>query len=333
MERELKFTVLGGGSWATAIVKMLSENQERTTWYMRNTEALEHIGTQGHNPNYLSSVEFDPDQLELTDNMDTAVSNSDILIFAIPSAFLKSELDKLTVPIRDKIIFSAIKGIVPETGLIVGEHFHKNYDIPIENIGVITGPCHAEEVALERLSYLTLACADTHKAELLAKNLRSDYIRTKITDDIIGTEYAAMLKNVYAIAVGMAHGLGYGDNFQSVLMSNSIREMKRFIKRVHKMKRNINDSAYLGDLLVTGYSVFSRNRMFGNMIGKGYTVKSAMMEMSMIAEGYYAAKSAHLISTKFEKETKTPILYAVYEILYEAKNPKKTFQKLTEKLD
>ncbi len=333
MERELKFTVLGGGSWATAIVKMLTENVKKITWYMRNTEALEHIRSDGHNPNYLSSVEFDPDQLELTDNIDTAVSDSDILIFAIPSAFLKSELDKLTVPIQDKIIFSAIKGIVPETGLIVGEHFHKYYDIPYENIGVITGPCHAEEVALERLSYLTLACADTSKAELLAKHLRSNYIKTKISDDIIGTEYAAMLKNVYAIAAGMAHALGYGDNFQSVLMSNSIREMKRFIKRVHKMKRNINDSAYLGDLLVTGYSVFSRNRMFGNMIGKGYTVKSAMMEMSMVAEGYYATKSAHLISDKFEQETKTPILDAVYEILYEDKNPKKIFQKLTEKLD
>ena len=333
MEKELRFTVLGGGSWATAIVKMLSENMARIMWYMRNAEALQHIKTQGHNPNYLSSVEFDPDQLELTNNIDKAVSDSDVLIFAIPSAFLQSELNKLTIPMTDKIIFSAIKGIVPETGLIVGEHFHENYNIPYENIGVITGPCHAEEVALERLSYLTLACADTNKAELLAKNLGSEYIRTKISDDIIGTEYAAMLKNIYAIAVGMAHGLGYGDNFQSVLMSNSIREMKRFIKRVHKMKRNINDSAYLGDLLVTGYSIFSRNRMFGNMIGKGYTVKSAMMELSMVAEGYYATKSAKLLSDKFEKKASTPILDSVYGILYEGKNPKKTFLKLTENLD
>ncbi len=329
----MKFAILGGGSWATAIVKMLTENTDVVNWYMRNTDAIEHIRTQRHNPNYLSSVEFNTEQLNLTDNINEAVADADVLIFAIPSAFLENELKLLTVDIKDKIIFSAIKGIVPETSLIVGEHFHINYNIPFENIGVITGPCHAEEVALERLSYLTIACADTEKAKLVAKHLSSDYIKTKISDDIIGTEYAAMLKNIYAIAAGIAHGLGYGDNFQSVLMSNSIREMKRFIKRVHKMKRNINDSAYLGDLLVTGYSVFSRNRMFGNMIGKGYTVKSAMMEMKMVAEGYYATNSAYLIASKHNKKSKTPILNAVYEILYENKSPKKVFKELTEKLD
>ena len=325
--------MLGGGSWATAIVKMLTENADVVNWYMRNTDAIEHIRTQKHNPNYLSSVEFHTEQLNLTDNINEAVANADVLIFAIPSAFLENELKHLTVDIKDKIIFSAIKGIVPESSLIVGEHFHVNYNIPFENIGVITGPCHAEEVALERLSYLTIACADTEKAKLVAKHLSSDYIKTKISDDIIGTEYAAMLKNIYAIAAGIAHGLGYGDNFQSVLMSNSIREMKRFIKRVHKMKRNINDSAYLGDLLVTGYSVFSRNRMFGNMIGKGYTVKSAMMEMKMVAEGYYATNSAHLIVSKHKNKSKTPILNAVYEVLYQNKSPKKVFKELTEKLD
>lgn len=325
--------MLGGGSWATAIVKMLTGNADVVNWYMRNTEAIEHIRTHKHNPNYLSSVEFHIEQLNLTDNINEAVADADVLIFAIPSAFLESELKQLNVDIKDKIIFSAIKGIVPESSLIVGEHFHINYKVPFENIGVITGPCHAEEVALERLSYLTIACADTEKAKLVAEHLSSDYIKTKISDDIIGTEYAAMLKNIYAIAAGIAHGLGYGDNFQSVLMSNSIREMKRFIKRVHKMKRNINDSAYLGDLLVTGYSVFSRNRMFGNMIGKGYTVKSAMMEMKMVAEGYYATKSARLIVSKYRNKSKTPILNAVYEVLYEHKNPKKVFKELTEKLD
>lgn len=333
MKNNIKFAILGGGSWATAIVKMLTENADVVNWYMRNTDAIEHIRTQKHNPNYLSSVEFHTEQLNLTDNINEAVANADVLIFAIPSAFLENELKQLTADIKDKIVFSAIKGIVPESSLIVGEHFHDNYNIPFENIGVITGPCHAEEVALERLSYLTIACADTEKAKLVAKHLSSDYIKTKISDDIIGTEYAAMLKNIYAIAAGIAHGLGYGDNFQSVLMSNSIREMKRFIKQVHKMKRNINDSAYLGDLLVTGYSVFSRNRMFGNMIGKGYTVKSAMMEMKMVAEGYYATNSAHLIVSKHKKKSKTPILNAVYEVLYENKNPKKVFKELTEKLD
>lgn len=327
------FAVIGGGSWATAIVKMLSENQKTIYWFMRNTDALEHIRTQGHNPNYLSSVEFHTEQLELTADINVAVAAADVLIFVIPSAFLESSMDALHTSLEGKIIFSAIKGIVPESGLIVGEHFNQRYGIPLDNIGVITGPCHAEEVALERLSYLTVACADETKAEMVAKNLECDYIKTKISDDIIGTEYAAMLKNIYAIAAGIAHGLGYGDNFQSVLMSNAIREMKRFINRVHKMKRNINNSAYLGDLLVTGYSIFSRNRMFGNMIGKGYTVKSAMMEMNMVAEGYYAAKSAYLLGEKHQKKSKAPILDAVYEVLYEHKNPKKVFKKLTEKLD
>ncbi|MCC8359384.1 NAD(P)H-dependent glycerol-3-phosphate dehydrogenase [Salinimicrobium sediminilitoris] len=331
MEKSPKFAVIGGGSWATANVKMLCENLDEVTWYMRSVYAIEHIKKQEHNPNYLSSVEFDTSQLHLTSDINEAVKRADILIFAIPSAFLKRELDKLTESLDGKIVFSAIKGIVPETSLIVGEHFHKTYNIPYENIGVITGPCHAEEVALERLSYLTIACSDEEKAKLVAKYLSSDYIMCKTSDDIVGTEYAAMLKNIYAIAAGIAHGLGYGDNFQSVLMSNAIREMKKFIKKVHKMKRNINDSAYLGDLLVTGYSIFSRNRMFGNMIGKGYTVKSAQMEMSMVAEGYYATESAFKIVQ--ETGAKTPIINAVYGILYQSKEPKKVFKKLAEKLD
>ncbi len=332
MNTQKRFAVIGGGSWATAIVKMLSENLKEIGWYMRDVYAKEHILRSKHNPNYLSSVEFNTSQLKLSNDINEIVAQADYLIFAIPSAFLGEELKKLNTSLKDKTIFSAIKGIVPETGLIVGEHFHKTYNIPYEKIGVITGPCHAEEVALERLSYLTIACADQEKAKIVANNLNSYYIRTKISDDIIGTEYAAMLKNIYAIAAGIAHGLGYGDNFQSVLMSNAIREMKRFIKRVHNMKRNINNSAYLGDLLVTGYSVFSRNRMFGNMIGKGYTVKSAMMEMNMVAEGYYAAKSAHLINEN-HKGNNTPIIKAVYEILYNGKEAKKVFKKLTEKLD
>ena len=331
MAENLKFAVIGGGSWATAIAKMLCANVPEIAWYMRNEAAIEHIKIEKHNPNYLSSVEFDTNKLRLTHDINEAVAYADYLIFAIPSAFLETELANLTTSLENKIIFSAIKGIVPETSLIVGEHFHNNYGIPFENIGVITGPCHAEEVALERLSYLTIACGDSVKAAYVAANLSSNYIKTKITDDIIGTEYAAMLKNIYAVAAGMAHGLGYGDNFQSVLMSNAIREMKKFIKKVHKMKRNINDSAYLGDLLVTGYSVFSRNRMFGNMIGKGYTVKSAMMEMSMVAEGYYATKSAYQLNQGYGAST--PIIDAVYSVLYEGKNAKKVFRNLTDQLD
>ena len=331
MIKNPKIVVFGSGSLATAIVKMLCENLEQVGWYVRNETTKDYILENEHNPNYLSSAEFDVKKLYISSDINELVRYADVLIFAIPSAFVKAELDKITEDFSSKIVFSAIKGIVPETGLIVGEHFHENHQIPFENIGVITGPCHAEEVAMERLSYLTIACRDQKKARLVSKCIASNYIKTKISDDIIGTEYAAMLKNIYAIAAGMAHGLGYGDNFQSVLMSNSIREMKRFIKKVHKMKRNINNSAYLGDLLVTGYSVFSRNRMFGNMIGKGYTVKSAMMEMSMIAEGYYAAKSAYLINEK--NKAKTPIIDAVYAILYENKNPKAIFKNLTELLD
>lgn len=329
----MKFAVIGGGSWATALVKMLTENLDTIQWYMRSEEAIAYLKKHKHNPKYLRSVEFRTEQLQLTADLNEAVKQADVLIFAIPSAFLEDELSKLQHDLKGKIIFSAIKGIVPSSGLIVGEHFHEKYKVAFPNIGVITGPCHAEEVALERLSYLTIACADAAKAKMVAQALQSNYIRTKISDDIIGTEYAAMLKNIYAMAAGIAHGLGYGDNFQSVLMSNAIREMKRYISRVHKMKRNINNSAYLGDLLVTGYSTFSRNRMFGNMIGKGYTVKSAMMEMNMVAEGYYATNSAHSLKKRFKKKVRTPIIDAVHQILYKKANAKEIFRALTEKLD
>lgn len=333
MNKELKYAVFGSGSWATAIVKMLCENQKEVGWYMRSVYTKEHLLKEKHNPSYLSSVEFHLEQLKLSNDINEIAQYADVLIFVIPSAFIYSELEKLTVSLSDKTVVSAIKGILPESGLLLGEHLHDHFNIPFNNIAVIAGPCHAEEVALERLSYLTISCADAAKAQAIANALSSRYIKTKISDDIIGTEYAVMLKNIYAIAAGIAHGLGYGDNFQSVLMSNAIREMKRFIKKMHKMKRNINNSAYLGDLLVTGYSVFSRNRMFGNMIGKGYTVKSAQLEMSMVAEGYYATKSAFLLNEKNIKKTNIPIIKAVYAVLYEGKDAKKVFSKLTDKLD
>ena len=333
MEDSPKFAVFGGGSWATAIVKMLCENLEHVGWYMRNVDAIKHIKKEQHNPNYLSAVEFDTNKLKLSNDINEMVGYADYLIFVIPSAFIHQELEKLKASLDGKVIISAIKGIVPESSLIVGEHFNSFLNVAFDDIGVISGPCHAEEVALERLSYLTIACADDTKASVIADHLSCDYIKCNISDDVMGTEYAAMLKNIYAIAAGIAHGLGYGDNFQSVLMSNAIREMKRYVKKVHKMKRDINDSAYLGDLLVTGYSVFSRNRMFGNMIGKGYTVKSAQLEMSMVAEGYYATKSAYILNNKkIENKAKTPIINAVYGILYENKEPKKVFKKLTDKL-
>ncbi|WP_417370554.1 NAD(P)H-dependent glycerol-3-phosphate dehydrogenase [Gelidibacter japonicus] len=333
MSTPIKYAVFGSGSWATAIVKMLCENLDEVGWYMRSVYIKEHLLKEQHNPSYLSSVEFNTSQLKISNDINEMATYADVLIFVIPSAFIHDELLKLNVDFKDKIMVSAVKGIMPETGKLVGEHFHDIYGVSYENIAVISGPCHAEEVALERLSYLTIACADETKAAQIAKALASNYIKTSTSDDVIGIEYAVMLKNIYAIAAGIAHGLGYGDNFQSVLMSNAIREMKRFIKKRHKMKRNINDSAYLGDLLVTGYSLFSRNRMFGNMIGKGYTVKSAQMEMNMVAEGYYATKSAYDLIEKNERKDKLPIITATYAILYEGKDPKRIFQKLTEKLD
>lgn len=327
----MKIAVIGGGSWATAIVKILTENNDYVGWWMRSEETVEHIKRFHHNPRYLSSVELMTEKIDVSTDLNHVVNESDYVIFAVPSAFLKNALESLTVDLSTKTIFSAIKGIVPDENVIVGEFFHQKYNVPMENIGVITGPCHAEEVALERLSYLTIAGIDEEKVDTLSRHMESDFIKTKKTDDIIGTEYAAVLKNIYALAAGICHGLGYGDNFQAVLVSNAIREMKKFIKKVYPLKRDINESAYLGDLLVTAYSQFSRNRMFGNMIGKGYTIRSAKLELNMVAEGYYAAALIHEVAKS--KGVKMPIAHAVYKILYKDKSPKKTMSKLTDKLN
>lgn len=323
--------VIGGGSWATAIVKILTENNDYVGWWMRGEQNVMHIKKYHQNPQYLSSVELLTENIDISTDLDHIVQEADTLIFAIPSAFLKKALENLKTDISNKVIFSAIKGIVPDENVIVGEFFHEHYEIPLDQIGVITGPCHAEEVALERLSYLTIASADESVAKQLAKRMNCDFIKTSISDDIYGTEYAAVLKNIYALASGICHGLGYGDNFQAVLVSNAIREMKKFIKAVHPIKRDINNSAYLGDLLVTAYSQFSRNRTFGNMIGKGYTIRSAMLEMNMVAEGYYAANLIRAVRRDYD--VKMPIANAVYKILYEGKSPRKTMQKLQERLD
>jgi glycerol-3-phosphate dehydrogenase (NAD(P)+) len=330
-EKDYAVAVIGGGSWGTAMVKILTENNDYVGWWMRNPETVMTIKRMHQNPRYLSSVELATENIDLDTDINHIVAEATHIIFAIPSAFLKDALSNLTVPLKDKIIFSAIKGIVPDENEIVGEFFNKHYDVPLENIGVITGPCHAEEVALERLSYLTIASTSNKNAQFMADRLRCNFINTTISDDIYGTEYAAVLKNIYALAAGIYHGLGYGDNFQAVLVSNAIREMKKFMKAVHPLKRDINHSAYLGDLLVTAYSQFSRNRMFGNMIGKGYTVRSAQLEMNMIAEGYYAARLIRMV--RKEHEVKMPIANTVYKVLYEGKSPKNAMAKLAEKLN
>lgn len=331
MEKPNNVSVIGGGSWATALVKILSNNC-RVNWWLRNKSNVEFILKNKHNPSYLTDVTIDTDKVNVTDNLVDALKNSEIIILAVPSAFLKDSLKDIgKEQLAGKKIFSAIKGIVPDDLLIVGEYLQHAFNVPLNNIGVITGPCHAEEVAMERLSYLTVACSNIDNAKLLAFLLECRFIKTTVSDDIYGTEYSAVLKNVIAIASGICHSLGYGDNFHAVLISNAIREIKRFVDVVHPIDRDIKDSAYLGDLLVTAYSQFSRNRLFGSMIGKGYSVKAAQMEMNMIAEGYYAVKCIQEINKKLKVDM--PICNAVYSILYLNKNARLEIAALTELLN
>jgi len=329
-----KIAMIGGGSWATAIVKMLSDNlsEKEIYWWMRNEVAIEHIKKIKHNPHYLSSVEIKLVEENISSDINSIIKSADLVILNVPAAFLKDTLSTISnEDLKGKKIVSAIKGIVPEDNLIIGEFLHEKYNVPYENILVVSGPCHAEEVAFEKLSYLTIACTDVEKAANFASLLNTRYIKTNVSDDIFGTEYAAVLKNIYAIASGICHGIGYGDNFQAVLISNAIREIKRFVEAVHPINRDIKESAYLGDLLVTAYSQFSRNRTFGNMVGKGYTVKSAQLEMNMIAEGYYAAKCMFIKNLAYSVEM--PISKAVYNILYENHSPQIEMKLLAEKLN
>jgi len=333
MDKNARIAVLGGGSWATAIMKMLSHNNENNgtiSWYMRNNDAIESIQKFGRNPRYLSSVVFDKSKIELHNDINQAIEGADVLIFAIPAAFLEEALRNLEVQINQKFIVSAIKGIVPQENLIVAQYFKEKHAVPTDSIGVIAGPCHAEEVALGRLSYLTIASEDLHKAEFIANKLEYRYIKTSISDDVYGTEYASVLKNIFAVAAGICHGLGYGDNFQAVLISNAIQEIKRFADTVHPITRDIKSSAYLGDLMVTAYSKFSRNRTFGTMIGKSYSVQAAQLEMNMVAEGYYASKSIYEINKKYN--IYMPISDAVYNILYLNKPAAFEIKLLTDKL-
>ena len=332
MNEKMNVAVIGSGSWGTAIVKILSNNLNHINWWLRENEIIENLYKYHHNPYYLSSVEFNPETLYLSGNIKEIIQRSDILIFAVPAAFLHKSLNNIITSedIKEKIIVSAIKGIIPEFNAIVAEYFNQQLNKDISNFVVISGPSHAEEIALEKLTYLTVASQNAVNAEKIAQLLTCRYLKTSVSDDIYGTEYSAILKNIIAVANGICIGLGYGDNFQAVFISNAIQEIKRFVDAVHPINRDIKSSVYLGDLLVTAYSQFSRNRTFGNMIGKGYSVKFAQLEMKMIAEGYYAAKSIWEINKKYK--VNMPIINAVYNILYNNCTPSVEIQLLTEKI-
>jgi glycerol-3-phosphate dehydrogenase (NAD(P)+) len=328
MLENAKIAILGSGSWATAIAKILLNNVESINWYFRDEENIKSFQKNQHNPNYLCDVIFDTSRINFYNDINQICEDSDIIILVIPSAFLKAAMASVTADISKKFVVSAIKGIVPEDNLIVGKFVNTRFGVPFDSIGVIAGPCHAEEVALERLSYLTIACPDVKKARAFAFKMECPYLKAHISDDIYGTEYSSVLKNVVAIASGICNGLHYGDNFQAVLISNAIQEIKRFVDKVHPITRDIKSSAYLGDLLVTAYSQFSRNRLFGTMIGKGYTVRSAQHEMRQVAEGYYAVKCIKEINN--EHNISMPICDAVYNILYENISPAIEIRLLTE---
>jgi glycerol-3-phosphate dehydrogenase (NAD(P)+) len=328
-----KIGIIGNGSWATALIKILCDNhvEKSMTWWLRNPEDVSFIQTYKHNPRYLTDVSIDLGKISLSNDIHETIAANDILLIAVPSAFVHDVL-KLVDPseFKGKTIVSAVKGVNPETHQIISHYFESTWNVPANRISAISGPCHAEEVAMEKLSYLTIASTDETLASGICDLLTCRYIYGKTTTDIYGIEYAAVLKNVYAIACGICHGLGYGDNFQSVLVSSSSRETERFLEESHQTHRDVKENAYLGDLLVTAYSQFSRNRTFGNMLGKGYTVKSAQMEMNMIAEGYFATKTMKEVNDEVKADM--PILDAVYDIIYNHLQARKVMMELTRKI-
>ncbi len=319
--------MIGYGSWATALVHTLQRNGQDIWWHIRNPEVLESIQTEGRNAKYLNDIEFDRKRINATADVNELVRNSDIIIIAAPSAYLKDFLKDLTVPLDDKFILSATKGIIPDDYKTITEFFHDTYGLPYSQLGIISGPSHAEEVSRDKLSYLTVACKDEENGRIIGSRFSTDSIRISCSDDIYGIEYAGILKNIYALAGGLAVGLGYGDNFRAVLTAASAREMSRFINQSYPFERNTMASAYLGDLLVTSYSSFSRNRRLGQLIGHGCTVKSALNEMTMIAEGYFAAECIRHINERYN--VSMPIADMVYDILYRRANPRRRMKELT----
>jgi len=323
----MRFGVIGSGSWATALVKLLTDNGQTVNWWIRNTSAIRHLQNRRHNPQYLTSVHFDTALLSLSDSVRKVVADSDCLVMAVPSAYIAATLDPLDrTALQDKKILSAIKGILPEQNLLLNEYLAREFDFPDADYYTIMGPCHAEEVAAEKLSYLTFSGRDDAATRLLASCFATEYLNTVINEDVYGVQYAAILKNIYALGAGIAHGLEYGDNFLSVLIANCADEMAGFLRKVgirhievgvheENHRANYAASVYLGDLLVTCYSLYSRNRTFGNMIGKGYSVKAAQLELNMVAEGYNASKCIYMINKEIKAEM--PIAGVIYSILWE----------------
>jgi len=316
-----QIAVIGGGSWATALVKILSENQVKIKWWIRRKADVDFIRKYNHNPSYLTDVAINPRKVKTYNKMSEALNGVEYIILAIPAAFIPATLKDLNKKhFEGKKVVSAIKGMIPEENLLVTDWLTREFNLPIGQTCVIAGPCHAEEVALEKQSYLTIASPNIDVAKSFANLLNCRFLQANAIADLYGVEYCAVIRNIIAIACGITRGLGFGDNFQAVLVSNAMQEIKIFLDEIYpKENRDLNNSGYLGDLLVTAYSQFSRNRTFGNMIGKGYSVKSAQIEMNMIAEGYYAVRSIYLISK--QHHIKLPIIDAVYHIVYEKTNP------------
>lgn len=324
-----RIAVVGSGSWATALAKLLLGNCDKIGWFVHRPDRIEDFIKYGHNPVYLSDVAFDTMRIDFTSDINKACECADTLVLVVPSPYFKNTVDEIKVDISAKNIVSAVKGIVPDSNMIISDYMCSRFGCNPDNMLVIGGPCHAEEVALERLSYLTIGCHDLTKANDFAALVAGKKLKTIVSSDVNGIEYAAVLKNVYAIAAGIINGMKAGDNFMAMTVCNAIREMQRFVEAVSPMPdRNICKSAYLGDLLVTAYSRFSRNHNFGSMIGKGYSVKAAMMEMEMVAEGYYGTKCIHCIN-ELGPNVDMPILNCVFDILYKNASPRKAIDAIT----
>ncbi|MEZ0487927.1 NAD(P)H-dependent glycerol-3-phosphate dehydrogenase [Fibrella aquatica] len=316
----VKIAMIGGGSWATALIKILSEGNSSIRWWLRSKADADHIQKYHHNKSYLSDVQINPRKVKVCTKIREAVRDADFVILAVPAAFIAEALTGLTAThFAGKHVISAIKGMIPTSNQLVTDWMESTYNVPKDHLSCIAGPCHAEEVALEKQSYLTIASTSDDCAQQVSDLLTCRFVQASPLNDMYGVEYSAVMKNIIALACGITHGLGYGDNFQAVLVSNAMQEIRRFVDAVYPMDRDLSRSAYLGDLLVTAYSPFSRNRTFGTLIGRGYTIQSAQTEMNMIAEGYYAVRSIYAINEKYQ--VRMPISDAVYRILYEGATP------------